>query len=159
MPLMALDLTREFPRSAFEQLLGFAWLPRLIDKVRAAQAGTLGEYAAYPCPGDRNFLATFGVEAEALQQLIHSGAEDGAIAEWVQAQAKSGDEATKRRYLLRLHDTGNPLFALVARLYAFSLRGAIRQQSPQVALWSLDTFAKVTAAEEGHPIPPAPVAG
>ena len=38
----AKDLTKEFPRSPLEELDGLPWLPRMVDKVRALQAGTIG---------------------------------------------------------------------------------------------------------------------
>ncbi|MGI9099190.1 MAG: hypothetical protein ACR2H2_12015 [Solirubrobacteraceae bacterium] len=31
------------------QPAGYPWLPHMIDKARAAQAGTLGTYYRYPC--------------------------------------------------------------------------------------------------------------
>lgn len=153
---MALDLTHEFPRSAFEELNGFAWLPRLIDKVRAGHAGKMGEYSPYPCPGDKGFLKAFGVDAEALKQQILSGADEAAIGAWVQANAKDPSEATKQRYRLGHHKSPNLLMTIAVVIFRWPLRHLIAQRSPGVALSSLDTFAKMTAAEEGHPIPPAP---
>ena len=32
--IQAKDLTKEFPRSPYDELAGFPWLPRLVDKVR-----------------------------------------------------------------------------------------------------------------------------
>ena len=71
---VAKDLTREVPRSPYEELDGIPWLARLIDKLRAMLAGTLGEYIPYPCGGDRGFLATVGIEPDALRETIASGA-------------------------------------------------------------------------------------
>ena len=53
--ILAKDLSKEFPRSPLDELDGLPWLPRLIDKVRALQAGTLGDYTPFPCGGDRGF--------------------------------------------------------------------------------------------------------
>ena len=44
-----------------ETLAGYAWLPRLIDKARAADAGTLGDLV-HPCPVDRRCLGLLGIE-------------------------------------------------------------------------------------------------
>jgi len=41
------DLWIQPPRRWNETLAGYLWLPRLIDKIRAFQSGTLGAYA-YP---------------------------------------------------------------------------------------------------------------
>lgn len=48
---MALDLRTDIPRNPFDQIDGYAWLPRLIDKTRAYFAGTKGSYTRYPSPG------------------------------------------------------------------------------------------------------------
>ena len=45
------------------RLGGDAILPRLLDKGRAAIAGTNGEYN-YACPLDQNFLEFAGVDPE-----------------------------------------------------------------------------------------------
>ena len=83
----ALDLTREFPRSPFDALAGYFWLPRLIDKTRAHFAGTRGEYSPYPCGSDQRFIAFYGLDTEALGELIKSGASDTEIAAWVNQHA------------------------------------------------------------------------
>jgi len=85
--ITAKDLTKEFPRSPYEELDGFPWLARLIDKVRALQAGTLGEYTPFPCGGDRRFLATAGIDADALKDLIFKGASDAEILAYIKAHA------------------------------------------------------------------------
>lgn len=71
---MAPDLTKQVPRSPFDELEGFAWLPRMIDKARATFAGTNGDYTPFPCPGDKQFLRYFGIDAGELGRLIVPGA-------------------------------------------------------------------------------------
>lgn len=41
---LAMDLTKDYPRSPREQLDGIMILPRAIDKARAQLEGKLGEY-------------------------------------------------------------------------------------------------------------------
>ena len=53
--LKAKDLTHEFPRSPRETLAGYVLAARVLDKCRAAIAGTLGEYH-FDCPLDRFFF-------------------------------------------------------------------------------------------------------
>lgn len=48
---------------------GYAWLPRMIDKARAARAGTLGD-AVHPCPVDRRTLKHLGVAFEDFSAII-----------------------------------------------------------------------------------------
>jgi mannose-6-phosphate isomerase-like protein (cupin superfamily) len=48
---------------------GYAWLPRMIDKARAARAGTLGD-AVHPCPVDRRTLKHLGVAFEDFTAIV-----------------------------------------------------------------------------------------
>lgn len=48
---------------------GYAWLPRMIDKARAARAGTLGD-AVHPCPVDRRTLKHLGVSFEDFTAIV-----------------------------------------------------------------------------------------
>jgi mannose-6-phosphate isomerase-like protein (cupin superfamily) len=48
---------------------GYAWLPRMIDKARAARAGTLGD-AVHPCPVDRRTLKLLGVPFAEFTDII-----------------------------------------------------------------------------------------
>jgi hypothetical protein len=66
------DLAREEPRPMDETLAGYAWLPRIIDKARAFDAGTLGDLV-HPCPVDLRCLGLLGVEP-ARFRAIASGA-------------------------------------------------------------------------------------
>jgi mannose-6-phosphate isomerase-like protein (cupin superfamily) len=48
---------------------GYAWLPRMIDKARAARAGTLGD-AVHPCPVDRRTLKHLGVAFDDFTAIV-----------------------------------------------------------------------------------------
>jgi hypothetical protein len=149
---MALDLATQVPRSPFDELEGFCWLPRLIDKKRAHDAGTDGEYSPYPCPGDKGFLKAFGVEAGPLGDVIKGGADDAAVTAWVVANAKDASAATKAAYRAQLIGPHtNLVFALFTRYLAYKNRAAIARHG--VDRSKLDSIPKVLAAEEGHPVP------
>jgi len=62
-------------RSMDAQLEGYAWLPRMIDKARAAQAGTLGEMV-HPCPVDRRCLERLVVSFDDFTAVIRSTSTD-----------------------------------------------------------------------------------
>jgi mannose-6-phosphate isomerase-like protein (cupin superfamily) len=47
----------------------YVWLPRMIDKARAARAGTLGD-AVHPCPVDRRTLKHLGVAFDDFTAII-----------------------------------------------------------------------------------------
>lgn len=72
------DLTITAPRRMDATLNGYVWLPRMIDKARAARAGTLGGYL-YPCPIDRTCLAGLGLDAETFADIASDLTDDDAI--------------------------------------------------------------------------------
>jgi hypothetical protein len=87
MKLDAKDLTCEFPRSPRDLLAGYVVAARVLDKCRAAVAGTLGEYH-FNCPLDRRFFDFTGIDAEAFRAFISTGASDEAVAAWIAERAR-----------------------------------------------------------------------
>lgn len=81
-----MNLSQRPPRSPRVRLGGYVHLPRLLDKARAAAAGTLGEYI-YPCPLDRLFFEFTGVTSEQILDLVKAGKGDGDVLAWVRAHA------------------------------------------------------------------------
>jgi mannose-6-phosphate isomerase-like protein (cupin superfamily) len=63
---------------------GYAWLPRMIDKARAARAGTLGD-AVHPCPVDRRCLAQLGIAFEDFTAVIARTETDAEVLEELRA--------------------------------------------------------------------------
>lgn len=86
------DLRRHPPRRSGERLAGFVWLPRLIDKVRAFQAGTLGAYA-YPSVTDRAFMKTFRLTPASIERAIRATSDETAIAEELRRRCGLDQEA------------------------------------------------------------------
>ena len=80
------DLTQRPPRSMRVRLGGYAILPRVLDKCRASLVGKLGDYK-FNCPLDQHFFRFVGVDADAFKQQVASGKGDGAMLEWVEANA------------------------------------------------------------------------
>ncbi len=87
------DLARDEPRAMDETLAGYAWLPRMIDKARAADAGSLGDYV-HPCPVDLRCLGLLRVEPMRFREIA-SAARTGAevVAALGRAGARSAAEA------------------------------------------------------------------
>lgn len=83
------DLTRRPPRSPRLRLGGYVLLPRMLDKVRALNAGTAGEYRFGPHRMDRHFLAFVGLDAEAFRAAAARGLGDEEMLAWVQANART----------------------------------------------------------------------
>ncbi|MEY2501171.1 MAG: hypothetical protein QOI07_1505 [Verrucomicrobiota bacterium] len=85
--ISAPDLTRRPPRSPHCRLGGYVILARLLDKGRAAIAGTNGEFT-YDAPLDQHLKDFIGLDFAALKEQLAAGKGDGEIVEWVNANAK-----------------------------------------------------------------------
>ena len=82
----ALDLSNTFPRSPRATLGGYVIAGRTLDKCRAVLAGTAGDYH-FDCPLDQLFLTFAGITAEDFKAFVATGADDAAVAEWIQSNA------------------------------------------------------------------------
>ena len=86
LPAPVPDLRQRAPRSPRQRLGGFVWLPRLLDKGRAALAGTNGDYE-YGCLLDQRFFDFVAIEPEALKAQLAAGKGDAELLEWLLAHA------------------------------------------------------------------------
>jgi hypothetical protein len=82
-----MDLTRQPPRSPYERLGGYVWLPRLIDKARAYAAGTLGDYHYVDCPMNAHLLHFLGIDSDRMASVIAERPTDEQVWHWVDAHA------------------------------------------------------------------------
>lgn len=82
-----MNLNQRPPRSARVRLGGYVILPRMLDKCRAELEGNNGEYH-YNCPLDQRFFNFTGVDPDALKAEVAKGLGDGALLEWIAANAK-----------------------------------------------------------------------
>ena len=87
---LALDLSKEFPRSPRETLGGFVVAGRTLDKCRSVLAGTNGEYH-FDCPLDQTFFDFAGISAEDFKTFVATGANDDEVAEWIKSNSKATD--------------------------------------------------------------------
>jgi hypothetical protein len=69
MPI-TIDLRTNDPRSPFEELGGIKLLARIIDKGRAAIAGTLGQYIFYDCVLDQIFFDAVNVSRSEFLEVL-----------------------------------------------------------------------------------------
>ena len=151
--ITVLDLTTGVPRSPYDQIEGFAWLPRMIDKVRALNAGKIGDYTPFPCGGDKRFLSEAGVEADAFKAHVDAGKSDAEIGAWFKSQvAPEAAEklAAHRQGMISEPTTGDEMVA-----YLEGYKAEIAKAKPDADLSKADNFAKAICVEEGHPIPTA----
>jgi len=73
------DLRVEPPRRWNERLGGIPWLPRLIDKARAARSGTLGAYLFGQSPMDRSCLRALGLRHRDVATIVASAKNDDEV--------------------------------------------------------------------------------
>jgi len=75
----AKNLTHDDPEPMDAKLAGYPWLPRMIDKARASQAGTLGTYYRYPCPIDAACLDLLGIDADTFREIANEAVDGQAV--------------------------------------------------------------------------------
>ena len=76
-----MDLTQSFPRSPKTKMSALVMVPRMIDKARAYNANTLGEYI-FPCPLDKMILEFLDTNHEEIISLVQK-LTDEEIALWI----------------------------------------------------------------------------
>ena len=77
-----MDLTKNFPRSPKDKLAGVVMLARTLDKARAFNAGTLGEYR-YDCPLDREVFEFLGIDHDDFANKANE-LDDKQLEQWAQ---------------------------------------------------------------------------
>jgi hypothetical protein len=80
-----MDLTRAYPRSPKDEMLGLVSLKRTIDKARAYNDGMLGEYD-YDCPHDRALFEFLGVDGKTFAAKVQDLGSDERIAAWIERE-------------------------------------------------------------------------
>jgi hypothetical protein len=77
----------------------YAWLARLADKARAAQAGTEGEYVAY-CPLSTGFLDRAGVSVDEFDRLVAGGTPDDELVRYFDQHVSDERREAANRFVL-----------------------------------------------------------
>jgi hypothetical protein len=89
------------PRSGFEKVGGYVWLPRMLDKVRQVLAGSAGEYYALESsPIDQTALRGLRVTGDQVRGWVGEGLSDEAIAQRIREAGGVAPEAFNRMFLL-----------------------------------------------------------
>ena len=79
-----MDLTQHFPCSPKNKISGLVHIPRMVDKAKAFQKGTLDQYL-FPCPLDEIILNFLGVSSD---EFIHVMETSSGFETWVDFQCK-----------------------------------------------------------------------
>ena len=90
-----MDLTQSLPRSPKMKIGGLVMVPRMIDKARAYNAKTLGEYI-FPCPLDKIILEFLNISHEEIIHLVQRLTDDE-IALWIKNKCLNYSEDDKER--------------------------------------------------------------
>ena len=85
-----MDLTKDYPRSPRETLLGLPMLPRTIDKARAVLSATLGEYVfGEKSSFDMAVLNFLGVSPSQFLEGVRESPDDAAMTRWIKAHVRA----------------------------------------------------------------------
>jgi predicted PurR-regulated permease PerM len=159
-PLQALDLRTTAPRRWSEELGGIRWLPRMIDKARAAMKGTLGDYLYGQSPMDRSLLRALGIPYKDFTRIVReAGDDDQRVFQLLEERTPEGVELARRwsarlpnrrafLFILDLDDGyyGGPLQAvrgLIRILYGWIVHYIRYRWPAQGALIGLEVEAQV----------------
>ncbi|HVS46160.1 MAG TPA: DUF5069 domain-containing protein [Verrucomicrobiae bacterium] len=77
-----MDLTKEYPRSVRERVLGVVQIGRAIDKGKAVAHGNVGEYN-FDCPMDQAVFDFLGIEGPKLLEVIRGSKDEAEIEAYV----------------------------------------------------------------------------
>jgi len=133
MKIPAPDLTKRPPRSPRVRLGGFAILPRMLDKGRAALAGQAGEYH-FNCPLDQRFTGFAGIDARQLKKQLATGKGDGEILSWVLAHAKNKASEIEIAAWSAFMDRRAPA-DMESRQYFSKIQAAAAPKREDIATW------------------------
>jgi Domain of unknown function (DUF5069) len=90
------DLRRRPPRRWSESLGQIRWLPRLIDKTRAALGGELGDYFYGQSPMDRALLHELGMGYREFARVVRDAPGDADVFAALQARSPEGIRAARQ---------------------------------------------------------------
>jgi hypothetical protein len=126
-----MDLTKDYPRSVREKMLGLVQLPRTIDKAKAVVHGNVGEYN-YDCPMDQGLFTFLGITGEELLDVVRTAKSDREIEERLAPIVRKKSAAEIERWndeWLNHRPEGRSLEAF------FSLRSQIAPGRTDVLTW------------------------
>jgi len=85
--MLPLDLRRQPPRGPREMMLGFYFLPRTIDKLRAElPGGNLGEYMNHDTGFSAHVIRRLGLNMSDIREVVAQASDKPAVVEWVAAR-------------------------------------------------------------------------
>jgi hypothetical protein len=101
------------PRRWNVEIDGIRWLPRMIDKARMSEAGTLGSYLIGHSPVDKALLVRLGITTDEFVRTVAAEPDDARVLAALKAKRGYDDARVRRwsdrfdrtyRWLIRLWD-------------------------------------------------------
>lgn len=139
-----MDLTKDYPRSVHEKVLGVVQIARTIDKGKAAAYGNLGEYN-YDCPMDKALFAFLGVDGAQLLDVIKNAKSDADVEAYLKpfVDKKSAAEIEDWNHEWLTHKPEGPSLE-----YFLNLRNQVAPERTDVTAW-----ADLLDLDEKRPVP------
>jgi hypothetical protein len=82
-----LDLRTRPPRSTRETMLGFCFLPRTVDKLRAElPGGNIGRYLNHDTGFSAYVVRRLGLDMDEFRRAVGEAADEAAVVEWLAAR-------------------------------------------------------------------------
>jgi hypothetical protein len=107
---MQSDLSQRPPRRWNARVEDILWLPRLIDKTRAAAAGTLGDYLYGQSPVDRALLRALGLSYARFTQVVLDARTDDEVVARIAGLDPEAPERARQWSRAALRSPGIRLF-------------------------------------------------
>src|SRR5271156_2165664 len=91
------------PRPWNVEVAGIRWIPRMIDKARMRQNGTLGAYLMGHSPVDKALLKRLNMTTDEFVQIANANPDDAAVL--AALRQRGFDEAAVRRWSQRFEES------------------------------------------------------
>jgi hypothetical protein len=129
-----MDLTKSYPRSVRDKVLGLVQVGRTIDKGKALANGTIGEYN-YDCPMDKHLFEYLGLDGAKLLDVIKNAKSDAEIEAWlkpyVDKKSASDIDQFNQEWLKHGPAAGTP-----AQEFFLKLRSEVAPDRTDVNNWA-----------------------
>ncbi len=90
-----LDLRARAPRSTRETMLGFYFLPRTVDKLRAElPGGNVGPYLNHDTGFSAYVVRRLGLDMDEFRRAVGEAVDESAVVEWLAARIDPATAAT-----------------------------------------------------------------
>jgi hypothetical protein len=90
-----LDLRARPPRSTRETMLGFYFLPRTVDKLRAElPGGNIGAYLNYDTGFSAYVVGRLGLDMDEFRRAVGEAADESVVVEWLAGRIDPATAAT-----------------------------------------------------------------